>query len=310
MKIRILAAALLTGLTWGQASAQTVVNYVYDASGPITVDTVLASTLDPSTQYYTEMAGMGLGSIIVTTDGGNAANAGNPTGRNDDGFSGPIALNFSTPFSFFGNTYTALYANNNGNVTFGGGNLNYTPSDIEPGGAAMPVISPFFADVDTRLAPSGVMYLNQTVANQTIVTWDQVGYYNQQAGLLNSFQLVIRGAGYAVPTNEGTIGFFWKTMQWETGSKSGGSGGFTSPNPYGISGAAVGIGNGLGSGLALDYSTIAGVAGQVQDHHIWFNIATASPPPPPVPEPETYAMLLAGLGLLGFTARRRKQPNA
>jgi hypothetical protein len=26
-----------------------------------------------------------------------------------------------------------------------------------------------------------------------------------------------------------------------------------------------------------------------------------------VPEPETYAMMLAGLGLLGFTARRRKQ---
>jgi hypothetical protein len=27
----------------------------------------------------------------------------------------------------------------------------------------------------------------------------------------------------------------------------------------------------------------------------------------PVPEPETYAMMLAGLGLLGFIARRRKQ---
>ncbi len=27
----------------------------------------------------------------------------------------------------------------------------------------------------------------------------------------------------------------------------------------------------------------------------------------PVPEPETYAMLLAGLGLLGFTAKRRKK---
>jgi hypothetical protein len=28
---------------------------------------------------------------------------------------------------------------------------------------------------------------------------------------------------------------------------------------------------------------------------------------PSVPEPETYVMLLAGLGLLGFAARRRKQ---
>jgi hypothetical protein len=32
-------------------------------------------------------------------------------------------------------------------------------------------------------------------------------------------------------------------------------------------------------------------------------------PPPPVPEPETYAMLLAGLGLLGFTARRKKRDD-
>ena len=30
----------------------------------------------------------------------------------------------------------------------------------------------------------------------------------------------------------------------------------------------------------------------------------------PVPEPETYAMLLAGLGLIGFTARRRRNFNA
>ena len=27
----------------------------------------------------------------------------------------------------------------------------------------------------------------------------------------------------------------------------------------------------------------------------------------PVPEPETYAMMLAGLGLMGFVAKRRKQ---
>jgi hypothetical protein len=32
--------------------------------------------------------------------------------------------------------------------------------------------------------------------------------------------------------------------------------------------------------------------------------------PVPIPEPETYAMMLAGLGLLGFAARRRKQQAA
>lgn len=35
--------------------------------------------------------------------------------------------------------------------------------------------------------------------------------------------------------------------------------------------------------------------------------ATLTPPPPPVPEPETYALLMAGLGLMGAMARRRRQ---
>jgi len=32
-------------------------------------------------------------------------------------------------------------------------------------------------------------------------------------------------------------------------------------------------------------------------------------PPPPIPEPETYMMLLAGLGLIGFMAKRRKEAS-
>lgn len=37
------------------------------------------------------------------------------------------------------------------------------------------------------------------------------------------------------------------------------------------------------------------------DHKFSFTISTA-----PIPEPETYALMLAGLGVLGFVARRRK----
>lgn len=36
----------------------------------------------------------------------------------------------------------------------------------------------------------------------------------------------------------------------------------------------------------------------------------AGPPVSPVPEPETYAMMLAGLGLLGFAARRKAKAQA
>jgi hypothetical protein len=41
-----------------------------------------------------------------------------------------------------------------------------------------------------------------------------------------------------------------------------------------------------------------------------FNYAVAYSPTTPVPEPETYAMMLVGFGLLGFTARRRKNQSA
>lgn len=52
-----------------------------------------------------------------------------------------------------------------------------------------------------------------------------------------------------------------------------------------------------GFSSAISYATIIGDKG---DYVFVDNLITA------VPEPETYAMLLAGLGLLGFTARRRK----
>lgn len=50
----------------------------------------------------------------------------------------------------------------------------------------------------------------------------------------------------------------------------------------------------------------------VQEGLRWTDTATVviTPVTAPIPEPETYAMLLAGLGLLGFAAQRRKQKEA
>jgi len=270
------------------------------------VETIPQSALIPSTTYYTDQIGGGIGNALVMTGGGNAANVGQM--RNDDGFSGPINLGFSLPF--FGNTYTQFFANNNGNISFNAGIPAFTPQG--PQGATQPVISPFFADVDTRGAGSGLMSLRNDVPNQIIVTWDNVGYFDSHDDKLNAFQLVVRGPDFNVPAGEGNIGFFYKNMQWETGDASGGTGGF------GGTPAAVGFGDGASSGKVLQGSLENGIAAAVQNHHIWFDLGLAPIPPPPdggvtpppvtaVPEPTTIALI--GSGLVGLALRRSRRPK-
>lgn len=65
---------------------------------------------------------------------------------------------------------------------------------------------------------------------------------------------------------------------------------------YGWWSIGSGIGDGIVPGRTIDYGYID-ITG--------LNIAPYIPSP--IPEPETYAMLLAGLGLLGFMAHRRKE---
>jgi hypothetical protein len=223
----------------------------------------------------------------------HANGAGSPSGRNDDGFSGPI--NFGYTLNFFGTNYTQFFAHN-GNISFGAGISAFVPSGptgARPTGANSPVISPWFADVDTRGAASGVLHLRQHISNETILTWDQVGRYNSRSDLLASFQLIVRGPGYDVPVGEGSIGFFYKSMPWEQTDTS--------------TTGAVGFGDGAGNSEVLAGSNIAGLHQVVQDHYIWFDQnLTPVPPVDAIPEPETYALMLAGLGVLAAVARRRK----
>jgi hypothetical protein len=239
-----------------------------------------------------------LGSVVVTTGGGNANGAGDPSGRNDDGFSGPINLGFT--LNFFGTNYTTFWVNNNGNVSFGNGIAAYTPSG--PTGASQPIISPFFADVDTRNPSSGVVHLS-TLANEDVITWDSVGYFDSAADKLDTFQLILRGPGYAIPTGQGQVGFFYGAMQWETGDASGGTDGF------GGTPAAVGFGDGSGNGEVLEGSVQNGISSIVNDEYIWFNLSSSGvpvvpPPPSGVPEPASVGFLLTGAGVLLFASRK------
>ncbi len=70
----------------------------------------------------------------------------------------------------------------------------------------------------------------------------------------------------------------------------------------------------INDGLTAPMCCEENIGGWIGSEHLstvgsWL-VRGVPPPSPPVgsiPEPETYAMLLAGLGLMGFIARRRKQ---
>lgn len=137
---------------------------------------------------------------------------------NDDGSSNLLDLPFGV--NFFGNTYNNFYANNNGNISFTGPVGTYTPDAFPNPG--LPMIAPFWGDVDTRCGSCGAVYVGAPNADTVAVTWNNVGYYFQHPDLTNNFQLLLRNQG------EGNfdIEFRYDRLQWTTGDASGGSGGF------------------------------------------------------------------------------------
>ncbi len=105
----------------------------------------------------------------------------NTLAANDDGSTGAVPLPFV--LDFYGNEYSSLFVNNNGNVTFDEPLSQFTPFDFTISG--VPMIAPFLADVDTRGAGSGlVTYGNVTVGGRTAfcVNWVDVGYFAAQRG--------------------------------------------------------------------------------------------------------------------------------
>ncbi len=229
----------------------------------------------------------------------------------------------SFALNYFNNTYNGFYISNNGYITFQSGQGSYTPSGLGADYSGQPIIAPFFADVDTRAAGS-VTYGTGTYDGRNAygVTWNGVGYFPSQSNLTNTFQLLLTDRS---DTGAGNFDIFFNygQIQWETGSASGGSGGFGgTPAAAGFN---AGTGNAPGTFYQLPGSlqtmsfedtgsnplvqqTNNGVPGELRfGVRAGAVIVTPQPPSGAVPEPSTWAMMLVGFGAVGGAMRRSRK---
>ena len=156
---------------------------------------------------------------------------------NDDDSAGPVPMNLN--LNFFGLQVSSVFVNNNGNVTFGSPLGTFTPFPLTT--TNVPIIAPFFADVETDFPTSGqVTYGNDTVNGRPAfgVDWPGVEYCcGSDPTKHNVFQVLLVDRS-DVGTGDFDIEFNYDQIQWETGDASGGSGGL------GGSSARVGYSNG------------------------------------------------------------------
>ena len=154
--------------------------------------------------YALSFSPVGLAEPLIDGLGGSVGFGEQALFENDDESTAAIDLGavFPNGLRFFGTTFTSLFINNNGNITFNQPFGDFTPTAIT-GNTSNPIIAPFFADVDTtgvsgNITPgdtsrgTNLVYWDLDVtAGIFTVTWDDVGYFEANTDKVNAFQLRI-----------------------------------------------------------------------------------------------------------------------
>ncbi|MBV6404026.1 MAG: gliding motility-associated C-terminal domain-containing protein [Flavobacteriales bacterium] len=145
---------------------------------------------------------------------------------NDDGSSAAIYIPFQ--FNLYGDLYSTLFINNNGNVSFQSPYPTYSASAFP--NADFIMVAPFWADVDTRgddgMGLNGGQVLYKVTPTALYVNWVDVGYYNSETDKKCTFQLIITDGNDPVIGVGRNVSFCYKDMDWTTGAASQGTNGF------------------------------------------------------------------------------------
>lgn len=149
-----------------------------------------------------------------------AASGGLASGNLDDG---SVLLDITGAFGaggidYFGTSYTGIYINSNGLITFDSPETAYTPVGI--GGYGSPAIAPFWSDVDIN--KGGEIYWHVDPVDGTVtITWSDVAPYTGTG--TNSFQMVLTNTG----GGDFSVEFIYDNIQWTNGYTGDATVGFT-----------------------------------------------------------------------------------
>ncbi|MFZ4574739.1 MAG: nidogen-like domain-containing protein [Phycisphaerales bacterium] len=267
-----------------------------------------------ATTAFADQSALGL---LFPFDSGNTAGWTQSMSRNDDGSSSQIALGFD--FCFYEQNKSAVYINNNGNISFSSPFGSFTSTGFPVSNFDM--VAPFWADVDTR-STAGVDASNtnlvwhkfvdmngDSAADTLVVTWDGVGYFSNNNRHTNTFQVAISGIRNAFGGPNGIGGlnaaFSYGNMDWTTGGASGGDADGLGGTP-----ATVGINEGSGQnrfdqigrfdhrGSDYNGNTLASGVDHLDNRDVFFDACAGVVPAPG-------ALALMGLG--GIAAGRRRR---
>ena len=155
-----------------------------------------------------------------------------PPRSDDDTMPTAISLSgtFPSGIDLYGVHLTDVFVNVNGSLTFGAPIASFDPTPFPRPAGSVPMIAGWWANVDTRPVPPTETDGNQIYFASTpehfVVTWIDVGYFDQHIDHLNAFQIILS------PTTTGIEGAMdvelrYHRCEWTTGDDpaSGGTNG-------------------------------------------------------------------------------------